>query len=451
MMRTLRVKVAAATFVGVLVLVTAAIGWDTVESARMATAWVQHTFEVRNQSLVIRALLLQEQISARNYLLTGAAEVAEDYRKTRERIPNELRVMRQLVHDNRMQINRVEDLVPLMYGELVQLDMSLAAYRTEPRRALVLLAQVAGRETALQIRRILDEIDADETTLLFARIAERDASFRFIRWTLIVGAVLACVVTVLVNLSIWRDVGARERAQTLLEQTNEALARSNRDLDQFAYVASHDLKAPLRGIANLASWLEEDMDATLDDKSREHLQLLSGRVQRMEGLIDGILAYSRAGRKEDPPERVDVAALLRETIELLAPPAGVKVIIDPPLPVLRTAKVQLQQVWINLLGNAIKHGGPEIRCRGRREGPDWVFSVIDNGAGIPVEYQTKVFEIFQTLAPRDRIEGAGIGLSVVKKLVETRGGRVWVESEPGSGAAFHFHWRESWKGLGLPR
>src|SRR5262249_15458814 len=154
----------------------------------------------------------------------------------------------------------------------------------------------------------------------------------------------ACLVTVLVNVSIWRDVSAKERSQGLLEEMNEALGRSNRDLDQFAYVASHDLKAPLRGIANLAAWLEEDLDPTLDDKSREHLHLLAGRVHRMEGLIDGILAYSRAGRKEEPPETIDVSALLRDTIELISPPERTKITVVAPLPVLRTAKVPFQQV-----------------------------------------------------------------------------------------------------------
>src|SRR5262249_28248658 len=254
------------------------------------------------------------------------------------------------------QSERVEHLAMMIYLSLGELDAALATYAVAPKRAVVLLEDMAERDTALHMRRILDELDTDETTLLFARIAKRDATFVVVRWTLVLGAVLACLITILVNVSIWRDVTARERAQSMLEEINEALARSNRDLDQFAYVASHDLKAPLRGIANLSSWLEEDLAAKLDEKSREHLQRLRGRVHRMEGLIDGILAYSRAGRRHDPPERVDVGALLRETIELLAPPEGIHVAVDGPMPVLRTPRVQFQQVWINLLANAIKHG-----------------------------------------------------------------------------------------------
>ncbi len=451
MMRTLRIKVAAATFVGVLVLITAAVGWDTVDSATAATAWVQHTFEVRNSSLTLRSLLLYAQVAERNHLLTGSPESRDDYRRSRDRIPQELTRLRGLVRDNPRQIERVEELASMIYLSIGELDGALATFSIAPGRSFELLKDIAEQDTMLQVRRILDELDTDETTILFARIARRDSSFVLVRWTLVVGAVLACLVTILVNVSIWRDVTAKERAQELLEETNEALARSNRDLDQFAYVASHDLKAPLRGISNLSSWLEEDLAASLDEKSRDHLQLLRGRVHRMEGLIDGILAYSRAGRKRETPERVDVAALLRETIELLAPPESVTIVVDAPMPVLRTAKVPFQQVWINLMGNAIKHGGPEIRCRARMDGRDWVFSVSDNGRGIPVEYRTKVFEIFQTLAPRDKVEGAGIGLAVVKKLVEAGGGRVWVESEVGSGTTFHFRWREVWKGLGWQR
>jgi signal transduction histidine kinase len=450
MMRGLRIKIAGATFVGVLVLIMAAVAWNTVDATTEATRWVQHTFEVRNTSLTIRSLILYAQVSERNYLLTGRLESLEDYRRTRARLPQELTKLRQLIRDNAKQADRVEELAPMIYLAITEVDGVLAIYAVAPERSLALLKGAAEGQTMLQVRRILDELDTEETTLLFARIARRDASFGLVRWTLAVGAILAFLTTMAVNISIWRDVSSRERAQGLLEDTNEALGRSNRDLDQFAYVASHDLKAPLRGIANLASWLEEDLDASLDAKSREHLHLLRGRVQRMEGLIDGILAYSRAGRKLEPPERVDVAALLRETAELLAPPEGVEIIVEPPMPVLRTTKVPLQQVWINLLGNAIKHGGSKIRCRARLDGRDWVFSVADNGKGIPVEYREKVFEIFQTLAPRDRVEGAGIGLAVVKKLVESRGGRVWVESEVGQGTTFHFRWREAWKGLGFP-
>lgn len=233
-----------------------------------------------------------------------------------------------------------------------------------------------------------------------------------------------------------------QKADELQRLTRE-LERSNRELDQFAYVASHDLKAPLRGIANLTQWIEEDLADRVTGESREHMQLLQGRVHRMEALIDGILAYSRAGRVRDRPARVDVGALLDEVIELLSPPAGMQIVVAPDMPVLETERVPLQQVFMNLIGNAIKYTKrPDARVdiRVEPEGEFYRFAIGDNGPGIAPQYREKIWQIFQTLAPRDKVEGTGIGLSVVRKIVEARAGRAWVESEPGQGSTFYFTW-----------
>ena len=237
-----------------------------------------------------------------------------------------------------------------------------------------------------------------------------------------------------------------EHALHELERERERLVRANQELDQFAYVASHDLKAPLRGIANLAEWIEDDLGEGLSDAVRKHFDLLKGRVHRMEALIDGILSYSRAGRVRESPERVDVGALLAEVVDLLSPPAGFQVVIQPDLPTLWSEKLPLQQVWMNLIGNAMKYtrrGDARVEISARRAGGVHEFSVADNGPGIAAEYHERIFGIFQTLEARDRVEGTGIGLSLVRKIVESRGGRVWVESAEGDGAAFRFLWPEN--------
>jgi signal transduction histidine kinase len=232
---------------------------------------------------------------------------------------------------------------------------------------------------------------------------------------------------------------ARARAELLVR----ALERSNAELDQFAYVASHDLKAPLRGIASLSQWIEEDLGDALRGEAREHMELLRGRVRRLEGLIDGILAYSRAGRVRAEGERVDAGRLIADAVELLAPPAHVRVTIGAPMPTLEAERVPLQQVFLNLIGNAIKYTrrpDAEVRVECRDEGAHHHFTVADNGPGIAPEYHERIWGIFQTLAARDDVEGTGIGLSVVKKIVEARGGRAWVESAEGRGATFHVLW-----------
>jgi PAS domain S-box-containing protein len=229
-----------------------------------------------------------------------------------------------------------------------------------------------------------------------------------------------------------------------LARVARALEASNRELDQFAYVASHDLKAPLRGIANLSQWIEEDIGAqNLSAETREHLSLLRGRVHRMEALIDGILQYSRAGRVREKPERVEVGKLVEEVVDLLAPPPSVRVEIAPDLPVLVAEKLPLQQVLQNLIGNAIKYTrrpDAHVRVSAADAGEMIEFSVADNGPGIPAEYHERIFGLFQTLEARDKVEATGIGLSIVQKTVDSRGGRIRIESEEGSGTTFHFTW-----------
>lgn len=238
---------------------------------------------------------------------------------------------------------------------------------------------------------------------------------------------------------------ATKAARDAAERSAAAATEAYRELDQFAYVASHDLKAPLRGIANLAQWIQDDVGEQLTGESAEHLRLLHGRVHRMEALIDGILAYSRAGRVKSQPEAVDTGALVREVIELLAPAPQAVIRLPEEMPLLQAERVPLQQVFMNLLSNALKYASAErsdpvveLECHDLGESVEFV--VRDNGPGIAPEYHDRIWGIFQTLAPRDKVEGTGIGLSVVKKIVESRGGSVSLESAAGQGATFRVIW-----------
>ena len=228
-----------------------------------------------------------------------------------------------------------------------------------------------------------------------------------------------------------------------VEARTAELERSNAELDQFAYVASHDLKAPLRAIDSLATWIEEDAEGALPEPSVRHLSLLRGRVGRMERLLDSLLTYSRVGRKEAAPEAIDTAALVREAVALVAPPAGVEVQVAGTFPTLVSARAPLALVIRNLVSNAVKHHDrPDgrVTVSARMDG-DWAeFTIADDGPGIAPEYRDRVFGLFQTLRPRDEVEGSGMGLSIVKKAVQSRGGQVWIEPSAERGAMFRFTW-----------
>jgi signal transduction histidine kinase len=231
-----------------------------------------------------------------------------------------------------------------------------------------------------------------------------------------------------------------------LEARQAELERSNRALDEFAHVVSHDLKAPLRSMVNYAAWIEEDAGPALVGDARTHLVQLRAQAGRMRALIDGVLAYARAGRERPEPELVDVGALVREVVETLDPPPGVTISVDEGLPTLRTARVPLRQVLQNLIGNAVAHAGrddPRVHVSGRPVGEDdaWhEFAVADNGEGIAPELHERIWELFHTLRPESDAAGTGIGLAIVRRTVEGNGGTAWVESAKGAGATFRFLW-----------
>ena len=232
-------------------------------------------------------------------------------------------------------------------------------------------------------------------------------------------------------------------ANNRLKKTSKLLKTRNQELDEFAYVASHDLKAPLRAIANLAQWLQEDLEGEIPDENKQQLDLMQTRVKRLEGFIEGLLQYSRAGRQTIEAIPLNSAQLLQDIVDTLTPPETMQIVIPETRSILNTEKLLLQQVLTNLISNAIKyHDRPDGRIiiSIKDMGSMVEFAVADDGPGIAPEYHERIFGVFQTLASRDTIESTGIGLSIVKKLVENQGGEITVKSELGKGSTFAFTW-----------
>ena len=492
--RPLDRKVLAALLSPLLVVVVAALAFVGVQRAQQGQLWVNHSREVIDLLQRNQLSLVDAETEERAYLLTQAPRYLERYQAAAERGRTLLVHLETLVSDNQAQAARAKQVRLQWESKLTQLATTLDLFERhglEGARLYLLSGEGTGQMEAA--RSTVEDMIEAERALLLERQAKRDREVGLTTWVIAAGSLVSVLLAVAVNIGIRHDVGVQRRNQGLLEEqaarleaqrkgleeseralarqleaerslsdrlaaasvaaeralaernvASKALERSNRELNQFAYVASHDLKAPLRGIANLAQWVEEDLSAAMTEKSRDHIRVLLSRVRRMESLIDGILAYARAGRGEGQREDIDVGQLVHEVKELLAPPSGhFAVEIPAGLPTVTAVRAPFQQVWMNLLGNAFKHArrdGAKVHVAAADRGVEWEFSVADNGPGIAPQYQDRVFGIFQTLAARDKVEGTGIGLATVKKLVESEGGRVWVESQVGQGATFRFTW-----------
>ncbi|ETO93858.1 PAS domain-containing sensor histidine kinase [Legionella oakridgensis] len=223
--------------------------------------------------------------------------------------------------------------------------------------------------------------------------------------------------------------------------TEDKIRRSNTELEHFAYVVSHDLKAPLRGIATLSEWIIEEYQEKLDEKGQHYLELLDSRVKRLQSLIDGILEYSRIGRIEEEPQEINLNRIIEDVKEVLAPPKHIRIEIQKNLPVIYGAKTNIHQLFQNLISNAIKYNDKKqgrIEIGAFERPKEWEFFVKDNGIGIDEQYKDKIFELFQTLADKEQYESTGIGLTLAKKIVELYNGKIWFKSMVGRGTTFYF-------------
>jgi len=237
------------------------------------------------------------------------------------------------------------------------------------------------------------------------------------------------------------DISELKAAQAKQAELLQQLENVNKELRDFAYIVSHDLKAPLRGINTLASWIASDYADKLDQQGKEQIHLLLGRIDRMQNLIDGVLQYSRLGRVTEEIVSVNLGELLPEIIDIVAAPPHIAVTVENPLPTIQCGKTRISQVFQNLISNAVKYmdkpeGQVKIGCS--EDAGSWKFYVADNGPGIEERFFERIFKLFQTLSPHDESGSTGVGLALAKKIVEMYGGRIWVESKVGQGSTFFF-------------
>ncbi|MBF2066135.1 MAG: GHKL domain-containing protein [Calothrix sp. C42_A2020_038] len=243
------------------------------------------------------------------------------------------------------------------------------------------------------------------------------------------------------NAQLQQEIAQRQESQDKMLVLLKEIKSANKELNDFAYVVSHDLKAPLRGITSLSEWLLTDYADKFDEEGKKMVNLLISRVQRLHNLIDDILKYSRVGRSKIEKSQVNLNKAVTEIIESLNPPENIKIEILTELPTLYCDKTRIQQLFQNLISNAIKfinkpQGIIKLNCI--EQDQYWQFSITDNGIGIESQHFDKIFLLFQKLTSLQDSESTGVGLALVKKIVELHDGKVWVESELGKGSTFLF-------------
>jgi signal transduction histidine kinase len=425
-----------------------------------ATRYITHTQDVLLESNNLLVALLNAETGVRGYDGTRSKVFLEPYDIAIQTLPVSINRLKSLVQDNPKQLQQVQVIEQKIQQELELLLQEINNTKASTVGGSVFIQQKVflerGKAVMDQLTADINQFQLEERRLLKAREQMSDDQERLRGWVQLVMtaiSILASVAAICLfdRIEHDRQSGIRKlqgqaenvvQLNQILARTNMMLADRNQELDQFAYVSSHDLKAPLRAIANLSEWIEEDLEGQLPPEGQQHMKLLRKRVQRMDALINGLLEYSRVGRANVPIETVNVADLLTEVIDLLAPPPNFEIVVAP-MPTIQTRGLLLSQVFSNLISNAIKHcsrldGRIKITVNVRNELCE--FAVSDNGQGIALEHQNKIFTIFQTLEARDKTENTGIGLSIVKKIVESEGGKVWVESKLGQGATFIFTW-----------
>lgn len=308
-------------------------------------------------------------------------------------------------------------------------------------RPVQAIAQAAGD---IGEGRLSARITDDYPVLEFTRLAE---SFNAMAGQLEARARLLeekAAAIIQANRELEREVGVRQDAEAGLALHAKRLQRSNEELEQFAYVASHDLQEPLRIIHSYLQLIERRYESLIDEDGRRFIQATMDAAERMRALIHGLLDYSRVSTKAQPFASVNAEEVFSEAIEHLGEAVAENraTVRRDALPMVRGDRTQIAQLFQNLLSNAVKYhlpdSAPEVRVTAQRDGDMWRFTVQDNGIGISPEYHERIFALFQRLHTRAHYPGTGIGLTVCKKIVERHNGRIWLESEPGQGSAFHF-------------
>ena len=406
--------------------------------------WVAHTNAVRTELEQAYSAVQQAEAGTRGFVATGNESFLQQHQEGISRAGKYLRTVPVLIADDPFQRQNVDKLLSLADRKIAVMQ-GLVALRRDRGFEAARQELNKGEELRLlnKLRALVDTMEAHEKDLLQVREAASRASGRNADIVIVLGTLLALVFGIVAAWKTRREIVQRQRAEEALAQKAKELARSNADLEQFAYVASHDLQEPLRMVASFTQLLAKRYQGKLDADADEFISYAVDGARRMQALINDLLAYSRVGTRGKELTPTNSEAVLETALRNLTATlqqSGGRVTHDP-LPTVKADEIQLCQVFQNLLGNALKFHGPEpphVHVSAQRGNGNWCFSVRDNGIGIDPENARRLFVVFQRLHTSAQYPRTGIGLAIAKKIVERHGGRIWVESEPAKGSTFYF-------------
>ena len=450
---------AAAT--GILLLVAVMSYRSLIQNAEHRQ-WVLHTYEVLGKLDEVRIGMTDAETGERGYIVTGDESYLAPYVRGVAQVHQSTEEVRKLTTDNAKQQRALDSLKPIIVARLGELRERIEVRRQQGLTAgISAVREGAGKEYMDQIRAAIAGMKAEEERLLAQRSMELTASWQRTRIILVFGECLGLVLLGIAGFITQREMLRRSKAEEetrklntdlerkVAERTAELaerardLERSNMELEQFAYVASHDLQEPLRTIASFTQLLAKRYGDKLDDKAREFIGFAVDGSKRMQTLINDLLSFSRVGTQGKALVPVRCEAMLDAVLRNLkrAIEESGAVITRDSLPVVLADEMQLGQLLQNLIGNAIKFRGDKasrIHVGAERNETGWKISVRDNGIGIGQEHYERIFVIFQRLHTKTQYAGTGIGLAICKKIAERHGGRIWVEPTPGGGSTFYF-------------
>ncbi len=434
------------------------IAFKSSNSLRDSSALVSQTFEVLQDIEEIFSLVKDIESAGRGYGLTGNTEILQQFNEAKTMLAAALQSFQQRTADNPVLQKKIASL-QLLIDEKIELHQFTIKLRNEKGLQAVAeqVGSLTGKNIMDNIRVQVDKIKTEKSALLKVRLDAEIENTNSSRMVIITFVILQFGLLIFIYYVLSRDISERKRAETVLKEkveelqraeekikkTLEELARSNIELEQFAYVASHDLQEPLRAVAGYVQLIERKYSDRLNAEALEYIKNSVAGAERMKILINDLLAFSRVGSMGKPFEKVDMNTIFDSVVfgsKARIDKSGAKITRDN-LPVIMGDDIQMAQIFQNLIGNSIKFksGSSSVIHAGVKDnGSEYLFWVKDNGIGIEKEFFEKIFVIFQRLHARNQYPGTGIGLSICMKIVGRHHGKLWVESELGKGATFYF-------------